>query len=56
MNIGISKEGMISPIYEERLRGIGKWLEVNGEAIYGSKPWSHQNDTITPGVWFVIFL
>ena len=38
---------------EERLRQIGSWLDINGEAVYGSHPWSHQNDTQTPGVWCV---
>ncbi|XP_048236584.1 alpha-L-fucosidase-like isoform X1 [Haliotis rufescens] len=52
MNVGPTKYGMITPIYEERLRGMGQWLKVNGEAIYGSKPWSHQNDTVTPRVWY----
>jgi len=45
---------MISPIFEERLRQLGSWLGVNGEAIYASKPWKHQNDTLTPHVWLVI--
>ncbi|KAL1428022.1 hypothetical protein MTO96_000359 [Rhipicephalus appendiculatus] len=31
---------------------MGTWLEVNGEAIYGSRPWKSQNDTVTPGVWY----
>ncbi|XP_067674057.1 alpha-L-fucosidase-like isoform X2 [Haliotis asinina] len=52
INVGPTKYGMITPIYEERLRGLGQWLKVNGEAIYSSKPWSHQNDTITPRVWY----
>jgi hypothetical protein len=26
---------------------------VNGEAIYSSIPWSHQNDTLTDKVWYV---
>ncbi|KAJ4431861.1 hypothetical protein ANN_20467 [Periplaneta americana] len=52
MNVGPTKDGMIAPIYEERLRSMGEWLEVNGEAIYSSRPWASQNDTITPGVWY----
>lgn len=51
INIGPTKDGMIIPIYQERLKQLGSWLGVNGEAIYGSKPWSHQNDTITKNIW-----
>jgi alpha-L-fucosidase len=43
---------MIAPIFEDRLRSFGDWLKVNGEAIYASKPWTHQNDTITSYVWY----
>ncbi|XP_046569367.1 alpha-L-fucosidase-like [Haliotis rubra] len=52
INVGPTKYGMISAIYEERLRQMGEWLKVNGEAIYASKPWVAQNDTVTPGVWY----
>lgn len=31
---------------------MGKWLKVNGEAIYESIPWIYQNDTKTPGIWY----
>ena len=51
MNIGPTHDGRIVPIFEERLRQMGAWLRVNGEAIYGTSPWQHQNDTFTPGVW-----
>ncbi|KAK7085025.1 Tissue alpha-L-fucosidase [Halocaridina rubra] len=52
INIGPSKDGLLPAIMEERLRQLGSWLEINGEAIYNSKPWTHQNDSSTSGVWF----
>jgi alpha-L-fucosidase len=52
MNVGPTHDGRIVPIFEERLRQMGEWLGVNGEAIYSSVPWVHQNDTTTPGVWY----
>jgi alpha-L-fucosidase len=36
LNVGPTPEGLIQPEFEERLRGIGAWLERNGEAIYGA--------------------
>jgi alpha-L-fucosidase len=52
INVGPTSDGMIAPIFEDRLRSFGDWLKVNGEAIYASKPWTHQNDTITSYVWY----
>ena len=51
MNVGPTHDGRILPIFEERLRQMGQWLSVNGEAIYASKPWTHQNDTVTKNIW-----
>ena len=53
INIGPRADGTISPTFQERLHQLGSWLGVNGEAIYASKPWKHQNDTVTSYVWLV---
>ncbi|XP_076115657.1 alpha-L-fucosidase-like [Mytilus galloprovincialis] len=52
INVGITKEGTISPLYQDYLLKLGAWLEVNGEAIYGSRPWLYQNDTVNGDVWY----
>jgi alpha-L-fucosidase len=39
LNIGPKPDGSISDIQMDRLRALGAWLSVNGEGIFGSKPW-----------------
>ncbi|KAF2884222.1 hypothetical protein ILUMI_21957 [Ignelater luminosus] len=51
MNVGPTSDGRIMPIFEERLLDIGEWLSINGDGIYGTKPWTHQNETNT-NVWY----
>lgn len=38
LNVGPMADGTIPFIQQERLHALGKWLKVNGEAIYGSEP------------------
>jgi len=38
LNVGPTAEGVIPQPSVDRLLGMGAWLDVNGEAIYGTKP------------------
>uniref|UniRef100_A0A4W2HBQ2 Alpha-L-fucosidase n=1 Tax=Bos indicus x Bos taurus TaxID=30522 RepID=A0A4W2HBQ2_BOBOX len=50
LNVGPTKDGLIVPIFQERLLAVGKWLSINGEAIYASKPWRVQSEKNS--VWY----
>jgi len=39
LNVGPKADGQIPLLQQERLRQLGEWLAINGEAIYGSHPW-----------------
>jgi alpha-L-fucosidase len=39
INVGPDSYGQISSIQQAPLKGLGEWMAVNSEAIYGTRPW-----------------
>lgn len=52
LNVGPRHDGIIDPLMQERLQQMGQWMNLNGEAIYGTRPWTYQNDSVNPHVWY----
>ena len=50
LNVGPMADGTIPEIQAERLRALGQWLETNGEAIYGTRPWERSDGKTAAGV------
>ena len=48
LNVGPRPDGTIQPEFVERLRAMGKWLDRNGESIYGTR-----GGPIAPTSWGV---
>ena len=38
LNVGPTAEGLIPQASQDILRTVGRWLQVNGEAVYGAGP------------------
>jgi alpha-L-fucosidase len=58
LNVGPMPNGKIQPEFVERLQGMGAWLKVNGDSIYGTRggpvpPRSWGSMTQKPGKIFI---
>ena len=47
LNVGPTADGRIPVIMQQRLADIGKWLKINGDAIYGTRKWE-KSPKVTP--------
>lgn len=52
LDIGPTADGRIPVIFQQRLKDMGDWLAINGEAIYGTTGWAGAPAQKLPGVAF----
>jgi alpha-L-fucosidase len=50
LDVGPEADGTIPPVQMERLRALGAWLHQNGDAIYGTQPWSRAMGSSNEGI------
>ena len=50
LNVGPRADGSIHELQRQCLLGLGAWLDVNGEAIRGTRPWFRAAAATTDGV------
>lgn len=50
LNVGPMADGTVPENQAQRLRSLGAWLDVNGEAIFDTRPWQRAEGKTTQGL------
>jgi alpha-L-fucosidase len=50
LDVGPEADGTIPPVQLSRLEALGAWLKQNGEAIYGTRPWTRADGETSEGI------
>jgi alpha-L-fucosidase len=50
LDVGPEADGTIPPVQLARLKSLGAWLKINGDAIYGTKPWKRADGESVDGI------
>ncbi len=50
LNLGPAADGTIPEVQKNCVLGLGSWLETNGQAIFGTRPWIRAEGITTEGI------
>jgi alpha-L-fucosidase len=50
LDVGPEADGTIPAVQMDRLKALGAWLQVNGEGIYGTRPWNRAEGETADGL------
>jgi len=50
LDVGPEADGTIPAVQMDRLKALGTWLEMNGEGIYGTRPWKRAEGATADGI------
>jgi alpha-L-fucosidase len=50
LDVGPEADGTIPPVQMNRLQALGAWLQLNGEAVYGTHPWKRAVGETAEGI------
>jgi len=50
LDVGPEANGTIPPVQMSRLKALGEWLAINGDAIYGTHPWKRADGDTAEGI------